>query len=258
MTGMIEHFRRPPWPALLGVSAAGYVLWLLGSIGVLPAAVCGPGGGGWPGGVELWEVVAATLTLNSPGSLVTGWSMMLVAMMPPLVAAPIVHVQQSSLVRRRARAVAGFLVGYSMVWLAMGVPLGLLAMQAQAAFGSLAFPLAVAVALIWSASPAHRRLLNRAHRLPPISLFGMRADGDCLVFGIDHGLLCAATCWAWMLVPLLGGGWHFAAMLATGTILLAERLSLPRTAQWRMPVAMALALRLRAHLFPLVLNRRHG
>lgn len=258
MTGLFEHFRRPPWPALLGVSAVGNAVWLLGSIGILPAAVCAAGGGFWPSGVELWAVIAATLRFNSPGSLLTGWIIMLVAMMPPLLAAPIVHVLQSSLVRRRARAVAGFVAGYAVVWLAMSVPLGLLALLAHTAFGPAAFPLAVAAALAWSASPAHRQLLNRAHKLRPISLFGLRADGDCLVFGIEHGLLCAATCWAWMLVPLLAGNLHYAAMLSTGMILLAERLSLPCAARWRMPAAVALALRPFARVLPRASALRRG
>jgi predicted metal-binding membrane protein len=247
---LLAHFRRPPWPALLAVSAAGYAVWLLGSSGFLPAAICAAGGAYWTDGPNLWAVVAATLTLNSPGSLMTGWGIMLVAMMPPLLAAPIVHVRQSSLVRRRGRALAGFVAGYAAVWLAMAVPLGLLALLAHTAFGQAAFPLCVAAALAWSASPAHRRLLNRAHRLRPISLFGLRADGDCFVFGIEHGLLCAATCWAWMLVPLLAGGWHYAAMVATGMVLLAERLSLPRAACWRLPPPIALFLHRRARAFP--------
>lgn len=258
MTDLIEHFRRPPWPALLSVSVAGYAVWLLGSIGILPVAMCGVGSGDWPGGAELWAVAAATLALNPPGTLLTGWSLMLVAMMPPLLAAPIAHVSQSSLVRRRTRAVAGFVAGYASIWLAMALPIGLLALLLYTAFGQAAFPLAVAAALVWSASPTHRRLLNRAHRLRRISLFGLRADGDCLAFGVAHGLLCAATCWAWMLVPLLAGGWHFAAMPAAGMILLAERLSLPGPARWRMPAAMALAKHLRARVHPLASAPRHG
>lgn len=245
MARLIEHFRRPPWPALLGVSAGGYAVWLSGSFGVLPAGICAAGGGYWAGGANLWAAVAATLTLNPPGALMTGWSIMLVAMMPPLLAAPIAHVRQSSLVRRRARAVAGFAAGYAAVWLAMAAPLGLLALLADMAAGPAAFPVAVAAALTWSASPVHQRLLNRAHRLRPISLFGLRADRDCLVLGLEHGLLCAATCWAWMLVPLLAGGWHYPAMVATGTILLADRLSLPGPARWRLPTVAALALRRR-------------
>ena len=236
----------------------GYAVWLLGSVGVLPVAMCGSGGGHWLGGVQLSAVVSATLTLNSPASLLTNWGIMLVAMMPPLLAAPIVHVRQSSLARRRARAVTGFVAGYALVWFAMAVPLGLLALLAYNAFGAGAFPLALAAALAWSASPFHQQLLNRAHRLRPVSLFGLRADGDCLLFGIGHGLLCAATCWAWMVVPMLAGGWHFAAMLVTGMVLLAERLGLPQAARWRMPAALALFLRLRARPIPRAAARHHG
>lgn len=254
MAGLIAHFRRPPWPALFGVSAAGYGAWLWNPAGILPAAICGAGDR--LGGAELWAIVAATLALNPPLSLLMDWSVMLVAMMPPLLAAPLVHVRQSSLVRRRARAAAAFVVGYAAVWLAMAVPLGLLALVANLAFGTAALPLMLAVALAWSASPAHRYLLNRAHRLRPVSLFGLRADLDCLVSGLEHGRLCAGTCWAWMLVPLLADGWHFAAMLATGIVLLAERLSRPGPVRWRIPPVIGHGWRLissvrpRAAIFP--------
>jgi predicted metal-binding membrane protein len=255
---LIEHFRRPPWPALLTAAAAGHAALLAASIGILPVAICGAAGGPWPGGSELRTALAATLALNSPGSLLAGWSLMLAAMMPPLLAAPIAHVRQSSLVRRKGRAVAGFAAGYAAVWVAMAAPLGLLALLSKMTLGPAAFPAAVAAALAWSASPAHRRLLNRAHRLRPISLFGLRADLDCLRFGAEHGLLCAATCWAWMLVPLLAGGWHEAAMLSAGAILLGERLSLPRAARWRLPAAVAFLLNPRTGAPPRVSAARHG
>jgi predicted metal-binding membrane protein len=256
--GLAEHFRRPPWPALLGVSAGGHMLWLLGSIGVLPAAICVGGDGLWAGGVALWATAAATLTLNPPATLLTGWVIMLVAMMPLLLAAPIVHLQHSSLARRRGRAVACFVAGYGMVWVAMAVPLGCAALLAHTMLGEAALPAAVAGALAWSASPLHRRLLNRAHRLRPLSLFNLRADRDCTMFGIEHGMLCAAACWAWMLVPLLAGGWHYIAMLATGIVLLAERLSLPAEPRWRLPPAVAIVLHPRARAFPRASVPHHG
>lgn len=240
MAALIEHFRCPPWPALLTISAGGYAVSLIGATGVLPIVICGAGDGYWPSAVELSAVVATALTLNSPVSLLVGWCIMLVAMMPLLLAAPIVHVRHSSLTRRRARAVAVFSIGYALVWLAMAGPLGLAALLAGMVCGPAALPLAIAGALAWSASPLHRRLLNRAHLLRPVSPFGLRADRDCFAFGIEHALLCAATCWAWMLVPLLAGGWHSAVMLVVGMILLAERLSLPRPPRWRMPAVVAL------------------
>lgn len=239
MMGLLAHFRHPPWPALLAVSVWGYAVSLIGATGLISVEICGPRTWYLPTGSDLWTVVGATLTLNSPVSLLIGWCVMIVAMMPLLLAAPIVHVCHSSLTRRRVRAVVAFCLGYAMVWLAMAVPLGLVALLASMAFGPAAFPIAVVGGLAWSASPLHRRLLNRAHRLPPLSLFGLRADRDCFAFGIEHGLLCAATCWASMLVPLVAGEWHFAVMVVVGIVLLAERLSVPYPPRWRVPAAVA-------------------
>lgn len=244
MAGLIEHFRHQPWPVLFIISAGGYAVSLIGATGFIPVAICGAGGGNWPSEDELRAVVEATLKLNSPVSLLVGWCIMLVAMMPLLLGAPVVHVWHSSLTRRRARAVAAFGIGYGLVWLTMAGPLGLATLLVGTAFGSAALPVAILGALAWSACPLHQRLLNRAHRLRPLSLFGLRADSDCLVFGIEHGLLCATTCWAWMLVPLLADGWHFATMLVVGFVLLTERLSRPCPPHWRVLVIIALGWRL--------------
>lgn len=240
MRSLIEHFRHPPWPALFGLSLVGYTISLTAAADIIPVAICGAGTGYLPGSGDLWAAASAMLALNSPLSLLTGWCIMLAAMMPTLLAAPIVHVRHSSLVRRRARAVLGFCTGYALVWLAMAAPLGLLALLLDMLWGWAALPLAVAVAFVWNASPAHQRLLNRAHRLPPLRLSGLRADADCLAFGVQHGLLCAAACWAWMLVPLLATEGHFAMMLLIGIALLAERLRLPRQPRWHAPAIVAL------------------
>ena len=46
---------------------------------------------------------------------------MLLAMMPPLLAMPLMHVYWSSLPRRRVRALACFVGAYGSVWLAAGL-----------------------------------------------------------------------------------------------------------------------------------------
>lgn len=234
---------------LFTVSAGGHAVSLTGATGYIPVAICSPAGGYWQGPGNLWAVVEATLLLNSPVSLLVGWCIMLWAMMPLLLGAPILHIWHSSLTRRRTRAVAVFSIGYGLVWMTMAGPLGLTALLAGTAFGSAALPVTILCALAWSASPLHQRLLNRAHRLGPLSLFGVRADRDCLVFGIEHGLLCAAICWAWMLVPLLADGWHYAAMLLVMVVLLTERLSRPCPPRWRALASVALGWRLASRFF---------
>jgi len=165
MRSLIEHFRHPPWPALFGLSLVGYTISLTAAADIIPVAICGAGAGYLPGSGNLWAAASAMLALNSPLSLLTGWCIMLAAMMPTLLAAPIVHVRHSSLVRRRTRAVLGFCTGYALVWLAMAAPLGLLALLLDMAWSRAALPLAIAVAFVWNASPVHQRLLNRAMML---------------------------------------------------------------------------------------------
>ena len=60
---------------------------------------------------------------------------MLLAMMPPLVAPPLLHVWHRSLPRRRLRAVALFVLGYACVWLTAGALLAV----ASLALGAAAF-----------------------------------------------------------------------------------------------------------------------
>jgi len=53
---------------------------------------------------------------DSATSLLSGWLLMLAAMMPPLVAGPLGHVQERSFARRRLRAMSLFVIGYLAVW----------------------------------------------------------------------------------------------------------------------------------------------
>jgi predicted metal-binding membrane protein len=66
-------------------------------------------------------------------------------------------------------------------------------------------------------------------------LFGWAGNRDCLSYGINHAGWCIASCWAWMLVPLIAGIWHGPMMLLAAAIMLRERLSAPRAPRWRLP-----------------------
>jgi len=209
---------RGPWPVLLLVSLAGWVA---------------------PLGLERWFAVpefcgasgpwSATLVLHQPAIL--PWLLMLLAMMPPLLARPMRHLWRRSLRRRRTRAIALFTAVYIAVWLLAGVVLLAAASGLRMVTGAGVVP-AIAIALLWQATPAKQACLNRCHGLPPLATFGLPADLDCLRFGAAFGLWCVGACWALMLVPLAVDTAHVALMAVAAAVMFAERLTPPRPARW--------------------------
>lgn len=180
--------------------------------------------------------VAAALAVTTPLALVLAWAAMLLAMMPPLLAPPLLHVSHRSLTRRRVRAVALFVFAYAVVWFAAGTLLAAWAV----ALGSLARaaglpPLALAtlLAAAWQATPLKQISLNRCHSLPPLSAFGFRADADALRYGADHAVWCVGACWAFMLLPLAADDpLHWIVMGAVTLVALVERVRAPAAARW--------------------------
>ena len=212
-------FACAPWPPIFAVSAAGLVLSL--------AAM------GWP-----LRHLGATLhhAHEQAGTafLLRDWALMLLAMMPPLVAAPLMHITVSSLPHRRSRAIAVFASGYATVWLAAGPVLFMMSALLQSLTGGAAFAAAMLIAIVWAISPWQQLALNRCCRLRRIGLFGLDADRDCVTFGLLHGLWCIAACWAWMLLPLTAGAAHVPVMTAAGLIMFRQRLGQPRVPRWRL------------------------
>ena len=237
----LRSFAYAPWPALFVLAAAGLTLSAYNAGGTALPAFCGAGTArtlrelGWS------DALGLALALNPPGRLMADWAIMLLAMMPPLLAPPLMHVWRSSLPRRRLWSMACFVLGYGSLWMLAGPILIGLALLLQLAAGesALAFAGALLLAIVWSASPWQRMALNRSHRLRRIGLFGWAADRDCLTFGAIHALWCMASCWAWMLAALTAGPWHVAAMMLAGTIMLGERLAPPQRPRWRLPVPLS-------------------
>lgn len=234
-------FAQAPWPVLFGMAGIGFFL------------TPGPSGPGSLSSIcqslgdlrfgERWtSQLAAVLTFSSPWELMTEWAVMLLAMMPPLLAAPLMHVWRSSLPSRRLRAVAGFCCAYGSVWMLAGAALVGVAMALGAAFSQWALTAALALATLWSTTPLQRLALNRGHVLKRIGLFGWRADWDCLAFGTRHGVWCVVSCWPWMLLPLVESQWHLLFMIAAGAVMFIERISMPAKPRWRCPLFVALGL----------------
>src|SRR5215212_991862 len=122
-----------------------------------------------------------------------------IAMMVPLTITNVRHVAQSSLWRRRNRAIAGFLVGYLAVWLVVQTIIvetwGLLApLIGWGTAGSVA----MVAAALWEIAPLKRQRLRRCHRTVPLAPRGWRADADCARYGVSTGFSCVMMCWALM------------------------------------------------------------
>ncbi|MGO4199354.1 DUF2182 domain-containing protein [Rhizobium sp. YAF28] len=164
------------------------------------------------------------------------WVAMILAMMPPLLAGPLLHVWRRSFSRRRPRAVGAFVLAYLLVWIAAGTILVPAAIVLNAWSQTVALaPIlpALLIAFVWQVTPSKQWFLNACHGRPPLAAYGNRADLDVFRFGVARGLSCAATCWAFMLVVLVSSGIvHWAVMAATMILALLERKRGPQPATW--------------------------
>ena len=153
------------------------------------------------------------------------WSLMVVAMMLPLVLPSVRVTAARSLWPRRHRAIGGFLVGYLSPWLLVGLATSLLVV-ALGLDRWLGLPLAGAVgfalAAAWQVTPAKGRALRSCDRTAPLAPRGWRADRDCVRYGWMIGGRCLVSCWALMLACVLGGH-GLAAMAGASVVGAAER-----------------------------------
>jgi len=144
----------------------------------------------------------------------SGWILMVVAMMFPLILESVRIVAADSLWRRRNRAVAEFLAGYLGPWLVVGVVAGLF--QESWARTDWAAALLFGIAALWQRTRFHQRALIACCQRLPLAPEGWRADFDCLRFGSVIGAACVATCWPLMLGCAFTG--HSPAAMAGGLV----------------------------------------
>jgi Predicted metal-binding integral membrane protein (DUF2182) len=83
------------------------------------------------GSMPLAQSLHMLESMNSPASLVTGWFLMLAAMMAPVLILPIHHVRVQSFRRRRLHSITHFILGYMGIWLIGGVVLLGMALAAE-------------------------------------------------------------------------------------------------------------------------------
>nr|WP_262925090.1 DUF2182 domain-containing protein [Pseudomonas protegens] len=167
--------------------------------------------------------------------------LMLLAMTPLLLVQPLRYVWHRSLRRKRWQAVSLFVLGFVAVWSLVGLVLLGLVVVTRLWLGLSSLPslgAALALCLLWQASPFKQHCLNQCHRQPRIAAFGWRFVRDCLGFGVTVGSWCVGSCWPLMLLPLLVEQGHLLLMLLCTLWMLYERLLRPRPAQWYWPLAL--------------------
>ena len=198
-------------------------------------------------GAAAWVVLAVRTGTAAHGAPhLGGWTplpftaeavLMFAAMMVPLGGAPVRHVRDRSLARRRVRAVALFAAGYVLPWFAATAMLLWVGAWIAAAGLTIAWALAVVAVAAWQCSPQKQRCLNRCHAHPALAAFGARADLDVLRFGVSHAAWCIGSCLPLMLLPMLLTRGELVAMAGVTLWLVGERLekpTLPRF-RWRGP-----------------------
>jgi predicted metal-binding membrane protein len=207
--------------AVLAVTALAWVL-SMGTLSIVPRGLAGAHAHHHP--INAGTVSAAAAV---------NWLLMLAAMMAPVPIQPLQFVRGSSLARP-AHALYAALRGYT----AVGMLAGAVILSLAAALRSSGLPLYVPIsavsfiALVWQCSPAKQACLNRCHALRELAAFGRPADTDALIFGATHGVWCAGSRWACMLLPLLPGA-HIAGMAAVAILIFCERLDDPAPLAWR-------------------------
>src|SRR5689334_13696735 len=103
-------------PALC-ISAAAWILLLAapGGVNLHPSHSAA-----MPGTAPSPAWLGSMLGHIQPASLAMGWALMLVAMMSPVLIAPVRHIRDRSFAYRRWRAIALFVAGYAAIWMAAG------------------------------------------------------------------------------------------------------------------------------------------
>ncbi len=178
------------------------------------------------------------LTMNPISSLLTGWALMVGAMMLPKLIMPIQYIYSRSLKRRRFWSALLFVSGYIAVWVLVGffmiaLILGLNLLMPNSYVPAIAVAL---VAIVWQFSPIKQRFLNRGHDHRTLAAFGWPANRDALLFGVMHGVWCVASGWALMLFPMLLPVGHNLAMILVTFIMISEHLEHPKLPRWRIYV----------------------
>jgi predicted metal-binding membrane protein len=163
----------------------------------------------------------------------SGWMVMVVAMMVPGALADVRVVALSSMWSRRQRTVAVFLGSYLSVWVLFGA-------VALAVAGAASVSVLLAVAAAWELTAWKWRAVRRCHLIEALPPRGARADAACARAGLKYGSRCLVSCWPLMLA-MAAAGHQAVALMAVLTVIVAAEKIVVRSARLRGPAAAVLA-----------------
>lgn len=180
-----------------------------------------------------WQKLLAATPL---AALASGWALMLVAMMAPMLVPAIYFIHYTSFAHTRAQLVGLFVAGYGAVWMLVGAIFTVTVFIMEQWLPRAWWPAAIVAlaALVWQASPGKQICLNRCHSHRSLAAFGFAARRDALRMGLEHGIWCVASCWAMMLFPMLLARGHDLAMAAVTIVMFCERLDPGGVPTWRL------------------------
>lgn len=204
--------------ALAGFSLLGWGMLVLAHRGLFLPGLCGPPGGaivGWD-----WGRVELLFLLNPPETMALSWLLMLTAMMAPLLATPLARLCHDLAPTAAAASGVAFAAGYLLLWMAAGGLLSAVAIALHATAGAFAPAIALGLALGWHGTPIRRACVAEC-RCRSASMNAVR--WQALSRGFIFGIRCLGACWALMLMAMMAGPAHLAAMALVSLVAFAER-----------------------------------
>lgn len=187
--------------------------------------------------IQVEPLASPMNTLRSEMAQMSGWAIMMLAMMFPLLHNAIRHIWRRSLPRIRLLGSALFCTGYLAPWLLIGYLCNSLLRFLQDLPSSQTICGMVLLVVFWQASPWKQWALNYCHYTQRLALSGGAYVYDCMLFGIKKGAWCIASCWHLMLFPMLFNSFilMFAAMFVVCIWMFVEQHMTPRVSKWRLP-----------------------
>ncbi|MFK7784261.1 MAG: DUF2182 domain-containing protein [Crocinitomicaceae bacterium] len=173
---------------------------------------------------DLWTILTDVI---SNGML--PWAVMVIAMMFPLLQRAIRHTGFSIQRKDRESGILAFLIGYSLVWIVIGVAYLSFVPITNYLLGSTSTSVCLVLAatlfiiagyLSWL--PSRKIIMMQCEQTRPIRIQGWNLYKDCLAYGMSIGKACARMCWIPMAALMLA---HHSIwlMIYVSLVILIER-----------------------------------